>query len=98
MDLLERYPQDIDVPGTLHGWTNGSVIRSRLVELMERTYRENGGMTGIPPFVGDTGEVDWLVHDAMQVEVPGPVIAQSAMQLFASRDDSQNWSRAIPMR
>jgi 6-phosphogluconate dehydrogenase len=31
------------------------------------------------------------------MEVPIPVIAQSVMQLFASRDDRRNWARAIAM-
>jgi 6-phosphogluconate dehydrogenase len=33
----------------------------------------------------DTGEVNWLVDDAMRMEVPVPVIAQSVMQLLAAR-------------
>jgi hypothetical protein len=32
------------------------------------------------------GEVNWLVADAMRMEVPIPVIAQCMMQLFASRE------------
>jgi len=49
------------------------------------------------PYVEDTGEVNWLVSDAMHLEVAVPVIAQSVMQLFASRDDQEYWARAIAM-
>ena len=38
-----------------------------------------------------------LVDDALHMEVPIPVISQSVMQLFASRDDNKNWARAIAM-
>jgi 6-phosphogluconate dehydrogenase len=31
------------------------------------------------------------------MEVPVPVIAQSVMQLFESRDQDKNWARAIAM-
>jgi 6-phosphogluconate dehydrogenase len=41
--------------------------------------------------------VNWLVDDALRMEVPVPVIAQSVMQLFASRDRQKDWARAIVM-
>ena len=65
---------------------------------MEAAYRSEGDLKKIPPFVEDTGEVNWLVGDAIRMEVPVPVIAQSVMQLFASRDNDKNWARAIAMR
>jgi 6-phosphogluconate dehydrogenase len=40
--------------------------------------------------IEDTGEVSWLVADALRMEVPTPVIAQAVMQLFASRDENRN--------
>lgn len=97
LDLLERHPADLDVGEILRCWRHGSVIRSWLVDLIEGAYREEGGLERIPPYVEDTGEVDWLVSDALHLEVPVPVIAQSVMQLFASRDDRRLWARAIAM-
>ena len=41
--------------------------------------------------------MNWLLQDAMQLEVPIPVIAQSVMQLLASRDQKRYWARAIAM-
>lgn len=72
-------------------------VGSWLIDLMEEAYRAEGGLDGIPPYVEDTGEVSWLVADALQMEVPIPVIAQSVQQLFASRDDRRLWARAIAM-
>lgn len=97
MDLLKHYRDPLDIASVLHCWCNGSVIRSWLVELMEAVYRSKGGLEQIPTYVEDTGEVDWLVADAVRMEVPIPVISQSVMQLFASRDDQKYWSRAIAM-
>lgn len=97
MDLLTHYRDDLDIASVLRCWRNGSVIRSWLVELMEEAYRKEGGLEQIPAFVEDTGEVNWLIDDAMQMEVPVQVIAQAVMQLFASRDDKQNWARSIAM-
>ena len=97
IDLLTHYQDELEIPDVLHCWRNGSVIRSWLIDLMEQVYRQKGSLEKVPPFVEDTGEVNWLIDDAMQMEVPVHVIAQSVMQLFASRDDNQNWARAVAM-
>ncbi len=97
VDLLERYRNDLDVAEVLRCYRHGSVIRSWLIDLMEAAYRSNGGMQDVPALVEDTGEVNWLVDDALRMETPIPVNSQSVMQLFASRDDEKNWARAIAM-
>lgn len=97
VDLLERYRDHLDIPAVLSCWRNGSVIRGWLIELMHQQYAASGGMDKIPPFVEDTGEVNWLVADAMRMETPIPVIAQAVMELFVSRDNRKNWARAIAM-
>jgi 6-phosphogluconate dehydrogenase len=96
--LLAKYPHaDLNIESILRNWNHGSVIRSWLIELMQQAYSKEGGVEKIPPFIEDTGEVNWLVSDALHLEVPVPVIAQSVMQLFASRDSEQIWARAIAM-
>jgi 6-phosphogluconate dehydrogenase len=87
----------VDIPKVLRCWRHGSVIRSWLIDLVEEAYRADVGMEKIPSYVADTGEVNWLVDDALHMEVPGPVISQAVMQLFASRDEVNNWARAIVM-
>jgi 6-phosphogluconate dehydrogenase len=62
---------------------------------MEAAYR--GKKLDVPPYVEDTGEVNWLVEDALRMEVAIPAIAISVMQLIASRDEQQNWARAIAL-
>lgn len=97
MDLLEHFHSKLNIAEVLHCWRFGSVIRSWLIDLMEEAYRSSNGMEQIPAYVEDTGEVNWLVADAMNMEVPIPVIAESVMQLFSSRDDKKNWAKAIAM-
>jgi 6-phosphogluconate dehydrogenase len=97
VDLMEHYHDKLNVAEILGCWRNGSVIRSWLIDLMELAYREGKGLEKIPAYVEDTGEVNWLVSDAIQMEVPIPVISQSVMQLFTSRDEKKNWARAIAM-
>ena len=64
---------------------------------MEKQYRINGGTDNIPSYVDDTGEVNWLVSDALRMEVPIPAISTAVMQLFSSRDSSKKWAKSIAM-
>ncbi len=97
MDLLSHYGEKLPISAILQCWQHGSVIRSWLVELMETAYREQGGLEKVPSYVEDTGEVNWLVDDALHMEVPIPVITQSVVQLLASRDKRHDSARAIAM-
>lgn len=95
--LLEGYRERLDVAAVLECWRHGSVIRSWLVDLMSAAYAEAGGLERTPPYVEDTGEVSWLVDDALHMEVATPVIAQAVIQLVASRDRASAASRAIAL-
>jgi 6-phosphogluconate dehydrogenase len=96
MDLLAHYREELNISEILHTWNHGSVVRSWLIELMKKLYDEKRGFN-VPSYVEDTGEVNWLVSDAMRMEVAIPVIAQSVMQLIASRDADQVSPKAIAM-
>lgn len=97
MDLLAHYRETLPISDVLRCWQHGSVIRSWLIDLMAAAYRQQGGFGKVPSYVEDTGEVNWLVDDALHMEVPIPVIAQSVMQLVASRDKQHDAARAIAM-
>jgi 6-phosphogluconate dehydrogenase len=95
LDLLEKCPERIDTGAVLEAWRHGTVIRSWLIDLLARSFREEDGLRGIEGYVEDTGEVNWLVEDAARMEVPIPAIAQSVWQLMLSRDKDRVWARAI---
>jgi 6-phosphogluconate dehydrogenase len=96
IDLLGHYREPLPIDDILRCWNHGSVIRSWLIELMEKMYRERD-LQSVSSYVDDTGEVNWLVDDAMHMEVAIPVITQSVVQLIASRDSHHNAARAIAM-
>jgi len=97
IDLLEKFDADLPIPEVVAAWRNGSVIRSWLVDLMHEALLEKPDIDDVPGYVEDTGEVNWLIEDALRMEVPVPVIGQSVMQLFASRDERRTWARAVAM-
>jgi 6-phosphogluconate dehydrogenase len=96
--LLRAHDAPLDLQGVVECWGRGSVIRSWLVDLLAEAHATDRGLTRAGSgHVEDTGEVNWLVMDAMRMEVPVPVIAQSVMQLFASREKpaERDWARAV---
>lgn len=97
IDLLEKFDTELPIPEVVGAWRNGSVVRSWLVDLMHEALLAEPALDEVPGYIEDTGEVNWLVSDALEMEVPIPVISQSVMQLFASRDDRRTWARAVAM-
>ncbi len=82
------FKNSLNLQKIFKNWCNGSVIRGWLVELMEQGLRQQN-FERIEGYVEDTGEVNWLVQEAVNKEVPIPVISQSVMQLFRSRMDNK---------
>ncbi len=99
MALLERFHELIsfDMEAVFKTYRHGSVIRSWLIDLMAQQYKEQGGLTSIPAYIEDTGEVNWLLNDAIHLEVPIPIINQSVMEIFRSRDEKKNDYKSVAM-
>ncbi len=67
-------------------WRYGSVVRSWLLDLAANALRENPSLNGIAPYVADSGEGRWTVADAIDLNVPAPIITQSLIERLRSRD------------
>ena len=67
-------------------WRTGSVVRSWLLDLLSIALKENPEMAGIAPYVSDSGEGRWTVAEAVDLDVPAPVITLSLLQRLTSRD------------
>ncbi len=96
VELLSRSGFELDLAGIFKNWSNGSVIRGWLVELMEKGLREQG-LAKTQSYIEDTGEVNWLVQDAINKEIPIPVISQSIMELFKSRMNESDAYKSIAL-
>jgi 6-phosphogluconate dehydrogenase len=68
-------------------WRTGSVVRSWLLDLTADALGKNPTMDGIAPWVADSGEGRWTLQEAIDLDVPAPVIALSLMARLRSRDD-----------
>jgi 6-phosphogluconate dehydrogenase len=96
VELLRKSGFELDLAAIFKNWSNGSVIRSWLVELMEKGLREQG-LAKTESYIEDTGEVNWLVQDAINKEIPIPVISQSIMELFKSRMNETDTYKSIAL-
>jgi 6-phosphogluconate dehydrogenase len=68
-------------------WRHGSVVRSWLLDLTADALSKNPEMAGIAPHVDDSGEGRWTVAEAIDLNVPAPVITASLLERLRSRDD-----------
>jgi 6-phosphogluconate dehydrogenase len=67
-------------------WRYGSVVRSWLLDLTSDALGKNPKMDGIAPYVADSGEGRWTVAEAIDLDVPAPVITLSLLERLRSRD------------
>jgi len=68
-------------------WRYGSVVRSWLLDLTANALAENPHLDGIKDWVADSGEGRWTVFEAIDLDVPAPVITQALQARFVSRQE-----------
>ncbi len=76
----------LDLPHVAEIWRHGSVVRSWLLDLAADALRDNPSLEGIAPWVPDSGEGRWTVAEAVELDVPAPVITLSLLERLRSRD------------
>jgi 6-phosphogluconate dehydrogenase len=87
-EVMDHSEFDLDLEQVSGIWRYGSVVRSWLLELLHDAFDQHGSkLADIAPFVEDSGEGRWTIHEAMAENVPVPVIAASLFARFASRDE-----------
>ncbi len=76
-------------------WNNGSVIRSWLLELAESAFQKDPNLDSIRGYVEDSGEGRWTVAEAIEEDVPAPVITLSLLERFRSRQEESFSAKVI---
>ena len=84
--LKSKNEFQIDLHQVSEIWRFGSVVRSWLLDLISDALSKNPGLTGIEPTVADSGEGRWTVAEAIDRDVPAPVITLSLLERLRSRD------------
>jgi 6-phosphogluconate dehydrogenase len=87
-EIMHASDYDLDLAAIAEMWMHGSVVRSWLLELAGRAFRANGpDLANIRGYVSDSGEGRWTVQEAIDKDVPAPVITLSLLTRFRSRQD-----------
>ena len=84
--LQHKREFDLDLHRVAEIWRNGSVVRSWLLDLTAAALEKNPAMTGIAPYVDDSGEGRWTVAEAIDLNISAPVITLSLLERLRSRD------------
>jgi 6-phosphogluconate dehydrogenase len=83
--LRKKEPFGLDVAQVAQIWRDGSVVRSWLLDLTAEALKANPDLDGIAPWVADSGEGRWTVAEAIDLDVPAPVITLSLIARLRSR-------------
>jgi 6-phosphogluconate dehydrogenase len=95
-DILHASEFELDLAAVARLWNNGSVIRSWLLELAADAFaREGNDLAEIRGWVADSGEGRWTVAEAIEHDVPAPIITLSLLQRFRSRRDPDSFSDRV---
>ena len=91
-EIMHASDYELDLAAISELWMQGSVVRSWLLELAGRAFRANGqDLEHLKGFVADSGEGRWTVQEAIDHDVPAPVITLSLLTRFRSRQDDLVW-------
>ena len=84
-EIMRASGYGIDLKEVCHLWNQGGVVRSWLLELAERAFAKDADLTSIAGYVQDSGEGRWTIFEAINHDVPAPVITMSLFTRFRSR-------------
>jgi len=97
-ELLTEGRYDLDMETVARTWNSGAVIRSWLLELCEEAFREEGSDLGdVADHVAGGSTGTWTVQEALEQEVPVPLIYQALAERFDSRNEGR-FSRRLTNR
>lgn len=94
-ELLAADELITDTQAVIQAWTNGTVVRSWLQQLLAKALKEDPEFGEISGYTEDSGEGRWTVEEAISHRVPMPVIAASLFARFASRQEDSPAMKAV---
>jgi 6-phosphogluconate dehydrogenase len=94
-EIMHASDYDLDLARISGIWRNGSVVRSWLLDLLHDALSKNPDFTGIKDWVADSGEGRWTVQEAIDHDVPAPVITLALQARFRSRQDASYGAKVL---
>jgi 6-phosphogluconate dehydrogenase len=95
-EILHASEYPLDLEAVARAWQHGTVIRSWLLELVGNAFAERGEqLAGVRGWVADSGEGRWTIQEALDLDVPAPVITLSLLTRFRSRQDESYTAQVL---
>jgi 6-phosphogluconate dehydrogenase len=95
-DLFDKCEYELDNAKIAHLWMQGSVVRSWLCELAAIAFEKEGNdLENLTAHTADSGEGRWTIEDAMEKDVPTPVITSALYARFYSRGNGDFTGRVL---
>ncbi|HET9754934.1 MAG TPA: decarboxylating 6-phosphogluconate dehydrogenase [Candidatus Limnocylindrales bacterium] len=95
-EIMHASDYTLDLAAISDLWMQGSVVRSWLLELAARAFKTNGqDLEHLKGWVADSGEGRWTVQEAIDNDVPAPVITLSLLTRFRSRQDDSYGAKVL---
>ena len=86
---------NLDLEQISEVWQHGSVVRSWLNELAASAFARDASLSAVKGWVADSGEGRWTVQEAIDLDVPAPVITDSLIARFRSRQTDSFGAKVI---
>jgi 6-phosphogluconate dehydrogenase len=95
-EILHASDYTLDLAAISDLWNHGSVVRSWLLELATLAFKANGqDLPHLKGWVADSGEGRWTVQEAIDHDVPAPVITLSLLTRLRSRQDDSYGAKVL---
>ncbi|MGI8703970.1 MAG: phosphogluconate dehydrogenase (NAD(+)-dependent, decarboxylating) [Candidatus Limnocylindrales bacterium] len=95
-EILHTSEYPLDLAAVAKAWMHGTVIRSWLLDLLGLAYEQHGeGLDDLKGWVADSGEGRWTVQEAMDLDVPAPIITLSLLTRFRSRQEESYGAKVL---
>jgi 6-phosphogluconate dehydrogenase len=95
-EIMHASDYKLDLGAIAELWMQGSVVRSWLLELAGLAFKANGqDLSHLKGFVADSGEGRWTIQEAIDHDVPAPVITLSLLTRFRSRQDDSYGAKVL---
>ena len=85
--LASKTELALDVAAIAETWRHGSVVRSWLLDLTAKAFERDRDLEEVAPYIEDSGEGRWTINEAINENVPVPVISAALYARFASRQE-----------
>ena len=94
-EVLEASDFELDHGEIAQVWNNGSVIESWLMELTKNVFSDGQDLEEIKGVIDSSGEGKWTVEEAIDLNVPVPVLANSLFVRYQTQQEDSYSAKLI---